>query len=249
MKYFLTILLCVCILSLSWMIYVYSLPQSIDMEAVKMMKPMTCSIDGNIVKETKSNTETICYRQAHYETLNNEKVLIMGNSLSVGMNNVDEDKYDFIAKGSATLRSTRLEGRYEQIKDSDFETVIICFGTNAMYWDLETWQYEFGILFEEIYKVNPNADIVISTPPPFSKALSDRDGYLTNKNVKRCSEYFKQIAEENNVYYLDCSKLFGDVLDDSISGDGVHLTSKWYKIWLEFLIEETGKMEKLVFDE
>jgi hypothetical protein len=71
---------------------------------------------------------------------------------------------------------------------------------------------------------------------------------LTNKNVKRCSEYFKQIAAENNVYYLDCSKLFGDVLDSSISGDGVHLNSKWYKIWLEFLIEETGKMEKLVLD-
>ena len=135
-----------------------------------------------------------------------------------------------------------------KIKDSDFETVIICFGTNAMRWNLDTWRYEFGLLFEEIYKVNPDADIVIATPPPFSKEISDRGGTLTNKNVKRCSEYFKQIAAENNVYYLDCSKLFGDVLDSSISGDGVHLTSKWYKIWLEFLIEETGKMEKLVLD-
>ena len=244
----LLILLCISIIAVSCLVYaVNAKPHSINMESVEYIEPNFYEFNGTVL-ETKER-ETVTLRPAHYKKVSTDKVLIMGNSLSVGMSYVDDDKYNFIAKNSATLKSTRQEGRYEQINDYEFDTVIICFGTNALYWNLDTWRYEFDILFEEIYKANPNADIVITTPPPVSQEVSDNNKTVNNKNVKRCSQYLKQIADENDVYYLDNSRLFGDVLSDDISSDGVHLNSKWYKIWLDFMIEEAGKMERIVFDD
>lgn len=175
--------------------------------------------------------------------INIEKVLLMGNSLTVGMDIVDEDKYSIIAEIGATITSTRKSGRYEEIQNCDFETVVISFGTNELgYWSLDDWRYEFEILINKIYEVNPNADIVIVSPPPVSADKSDDGDRYNNDNVKICTEYLMQVAQEFEVYFINSTELFGDVLQNDVTEDGIHFVFSWYKKWLDFIIKKLENM-------
>ena len=177
------------------------------------------------------------------EPINTEKILFIGNSLSVGLDYVDDNKYNFIAKVSATITSTRNEGRYGDIEDVDFETVVIGFGTNELgAWTLDDWITEFEILLNQIYSKNQNASVIIMSPPPLSEVRSNRGDRINNENVKICTEYLKIVAEEFGVYFLDNAEFFGDTLDSNWTGDGVHLYGTVYKEWLDFIVEKLTKM-------
>ncbi len=176
------------------------------------------------------------------EKIGTENVLFIGNSLCLGLKHI-ADKHSFIAIGGVTLAGLRENGAYNKIKDYNFDTVVIGVGTNELGWcDKTWWKTELDILFDAIYSVNPHATIVIMSTPPLSQERNDQGDNINNKNVTKVNQYFQEFAKEYQILYLDNYKFFGDVLNDEISGDGIHLNPIGYREWYQFILEELNNM-------
>lgn len=168
--------------------------------------------------------------------INIDNILFIGNSLISGIDAVI-DNHEFIYKNGATIKYLRTKGYFEKIKNSSSNTVVICLGTNELGWFGENnFKNEFDILIEQIKNIKNNPDIIIVTIPPIAKDKSLEDEYFNNINVKVYNEYLVDIAQKHSLNVIYSNELFGDVLQDNLSYDGLHLTGEGYILWYNFII-------------
>jgi len=59
------------------------------------------------------------------------------------------------------------------------------------------------------------------------------DYQTNNRSVKRLNAHLRQYAATNGIEFIDLNKALGadDVLDDSLTYDGVHLNAQGYALW------------------
>ena len=84
----------------------------------------------------------------------------------------------------------------------------------------------------------PDSNIYIQSRLPVSPKVKDKKPLLTNENVDDFNQALMDIAENDNFQYLN----IGSILDDNmdlLEPDGIHVKYKFYKLWLDYLIENT----------
>lgn len=167
--------------------------------------------------------------------------LIMYN----GLKNVQDYSYIGLMVDTAITKKFVQTSNGEKItllqdmKNKDVKTVYIMLGVNELGWSYpEVFKVKYKELIEEIRKVKPNCKIYIQSIIPMTKSKSDSDKIFNNKNVAKFNKLIQEVANEENVTYLDVkSALINSqgYLPEDASTDGIHLDPDYCKKWLNYL--------------
>lgn len=167
--------------------------------------------------------------------------LIMYN----GLKNVQDYSYIGLMVDTAITKKIVQTSNGEKItllqdmKNKDVKTVYIMLGVNELGWSYpEVFKVKYKELIEEIRKVKPNCKIYIQSIIPMTKSKSDSDKIFNNKNVAKFNKLIQEVANEENVTYLDVkSALINSqgYLPEDASTDGIHLDPDYCKKWLNYL--------------
>lgn len=158
--------------------------------------------------------------------------------LGLSVYNIWDKQYVSTSSGNLTCLKALEQGTYEK--------VYIGLGINSVgYPSREKFYNNYATLIDEVRLRQPTAVIYVQSIIPLNEAMLLSRGYasyFTNEVVREFNGYIQKLASEKDLYYLDLYEYF---LDDSgqlpkeASGDGIHLTANYAKIWAEFLRTHT----------
>ncbi|MDO4815847.1 MAG: DUF4358 domain-containing protein [Bacillota bacterium] len=123
-----------------------------------------------------------------------------------------------------------------------FTKCYILLGINELGWGsserfIECYKELVGL----VKSAHPEAQIyIIGNMPLGDKAVESGD-WLTNDNVVRFNEYIKQVASEEEVYYIDAYNLLqvDGRLPADAANDGIHVQPEVSKQLVEYLMSHT----------
>ena len=127
--------------------------------------------------------------------------------------------------------------------DGTFGKVYLGFGINETgYEDWEVLQY-YNALIDLLQQYMPSAKIYVQSVVNVTEARSAKGDYVTNDRINHYNEIFRQMAEEQGVYFVNINEALVNskgVLPDEASSDGVHFLKSYYQKWYEYLKSHTA---------
>ena len=127
----------------------------------------------------------------------------------------------------------------QDMKNKNVKFVYIMLGLNELGWSYpQVFKLKYNELIDEIRKVQPDCKIYVQSIIPVTKSKNQSDKIFNNKNVEKFNKLIQEVANEKNVKYLDVgSALIDDdgYLPEEASTDGIHISPKYCKKWLEYL--------------
>ena len=205
---------------------------------IKDTKETETEVSGIIIEEekgTKPKKENSNSQNVNSSAPKTDNILFIGNSLVEGIRLCTQTNNDFLSVTGISLEGLKSD-IYSQIPNYSCDTVIIGMGTNELGSYTESqFKKSYTDLINRIRSVNANARIICMSIPPITANRSSADALFNNNNVKKYNVYIKEISAENNTLYLDNTPFFGEVLNSSWSGDGIHLIGSIYAKWYNFI--------------
>lgn len=100
---------------------------------------------------------------------------------------------------------------------------------------LDDFEYWYVALMDSIRAAVPNAELYVHTLLPIT-IWSD---YCDNAKILEANKIIGKIAVERNLTYIDLHSSYArdNSLPDSMSDDGLHLTSEAYGVWYDAIKE------------
>ena len=218
---------------------------SYDAEAGKVNKE---EFSGTILPETEdagqeyldetlfigdSNTARYMYygpddnSDVHFTTIENTVGVV-----SAGVQNITSLKWEhFVGKGEMAIP--------EIVEVMQPKRIIICFGTNNLTMETDTFIDYHSKGLEAIHKAYPYADIIVSAIPPLDKERSNTN--LSMKQVDRLNTAIVEMCEEEGYKYLDTSEALEDPetgwakKDYTLTLDGIHLSKNGARALFEYI--------------
>ncbi len=96
----------------------------------------------------------------------------------------------------------------------------------------EKFKERYLAMLDALQAKFPDAKIYLQAIFPVSKALDEKeDARVNNTKINSFNEVIKTIASERGLAYLDFSYLIKEN-EDYFEPDGMHLKSKFHKVWL-----------------
>ncbi len=132
-------------------------------------------------------------------------------------------------------------------KKKTINKVYFLFGLNELSWNKETFISNYKKLIKEVRKIVPNAIIYIQSIIPVTKSKSLTDSSHNNTKIKAFNEALGQLAEEQQIFFIDTSPYMTDAegnLPEGISSDGIHFGATFSRNWLNFLLTRTVEVKK-----
>lgn len=170
---------------------------------------------------------------------NETRVVFMGNSITIGwlkgMPEFFEGK-PYVNRGISGQTTPQMLLRFRQdVIDLHPEVVVILAGTNDIAGNTGPVTLDMIVdnlkSMTELARANDIAVVLSSVLPAFDYPW--RPGLEPNKKIPALNEKIKAYAEANNVVYLDYYSAMANAqngLDKELASDGVHPTSKGYKV-------------------
>ena len=181
-----------------------------------------------------------------------DDALFVGDSRMVGLSAYgDIDKgYWFVDKGLSTFNikssphNTKKiegligEGLFEILEKNEFGKVYVGLGINECGYTLPSIDEAFGNLIKRIEESQPDAIIYICANIHLTNGKSSSDKTYTNTKLNAINDLMKKYADDKTKFYIDVNSVLDDsmgCLTSTYSWDGVHLYSKYYPIWSNFI--------------
>lgn len=166
------------------------------------------------------------------------RILFLGNSLVYGLKSVSEDlsrSDSFVCKIGISL--TEFNKRYlRQAQGLDCDAVVIEMGSNELgVYEKETFVSEYRRLASSF-----GCPVYCLSIPPVNEGKSRYGARINNVNVELYNEYVKEVAVAAGARYIDCYDFFGQTLNSTWTGDGLHLKSQVYTNWYTWILEQLG---------
>ncbi len=123
-----------------------------------------------------------------------------------------------------------------------YDRIFIMLGINELGYNFDRTVQTFGQAVETLRALQPQAYIHVQANLHVSKAKSDGDKLYNNDNINRLNAALAGLADGEQVFFLDVNPAFDDengCLQGDLTWDGVHLLSKHYSIWADWLRENT----------
>ncbi len=166
--------------------------------------------------------------------------------MGVSEYNIWDRAYVETSSGTLTCLQALSRGTYD--------TIYIALGINSLgFPSMEKYYENYCRLIDEVRALQPNAVIYVQNIIPVNETVLRAKNYaecFNNYNVRVFNEYIQRIATEKGLYFLDIFDLFLDKttgeLISSASGDGLHVTSEYAKIWANYL--KTHTIDPEVYD-
>lgn len=191
--------------------------------------------ESNVGKNNKKNYN---YKEYFKEDL------FIGDSLtdSLSFYEIIEDK-NVIAKLGLSI----INGKdyLNNIIKANPSNIYIMFGMNDILRKVDGAQFakEYADFIHIIEEKLPESNIYIQSIPPVSPSVKRKKPLLTNENIKKFNEAIKVMCEEENVNYLDLWPIFVENVD-LIEPDGIHLKYNFYKLWLDYIIDNVENINQ-----
>ncbi len=127
----------------------------------------------------------------------------------------------------------------DALQQKPFQKVYIMLGINELGWVYSNLFLEkYSEVIAGIKTSVPEAKIYVQSLLPVSRKRSLHDKIYNNDNINKYNELIRQMAAENNIYYLDVAECVADAegnLAGDASTDGIHLQKTYCDRWLEYL--------------
>lgn len=187
--------------------------------------------DFKKVKIAKSSVNTVPI-SVYKEFFKND--LFIGDSITEELKYYkflyDENVFSKIGLNTDTLRKI--------LPDEEFEVepknIFLMMGLNDSVFvkDGELFKKRYDAMLDSLQEKFPDAKIYLQGIFPVSKDLDDKeDARVNNTKINSFNEVIKTIADERGLTYLDFSSLLNEN-QDYFEPDGMHLRSKFHKVWL-----------------
>lgn len=187
--------------------------------------------DFKKVKVSKSSVNTVpisVYKEYFKEDL------FIGDSITEELKYYkflyDNNVFSKIGLNTDTLRKL--------IPDEDFgiepKNIYLMMGLNDSVFvkTEEKFKERYLAMLDALQAKFPDAKIYLQAIFPVSKALDEKeDARVNNTKINSFNEVIKTIASERGLDYLDFSYLLKEN-EDYFEPDGMHLKSKFHKVWL-----------------
>lgn len=187
--------------------------------------------DFKSVKVSKSSVNTVpisVYKEYFKEDL------FIGDSITEELKYYkflyDNNVFSKIGLNTDTLRKL--------IPDEDFgiepKNIYLMMGLNDSVFvkTEEKFKERYIAMLDALQAKFPDAKIYLQAIFPVSKALDEKeDARVNNTKINSFNEVIKTIASERGLDYLDFSYLLKEN-EDYFEPDGMHLKSKFHKVWL-----------------
>lgn len=187
--------------------------------------------DFKNVKVSKSSVNTVpisVYKEYFKEDL------FIGDSITEELKYYkflyDNNVFSKIGLNTDTLRKL--------IPDEDFgiepKNIYLMMGLNDSVFvkTEEKFKERYLAMLDALQAKFPDAKIYLQAIFPVSKALDEKeDARVNNTKINSFNEVIKTIASERGLDYLDFSYLLNEN-EDYFEPDGMHLKSKFHKVWL-----------------
>lgn len=168
-----------------------------------------------------------------------QKDLFLGDSITDSLSYYEFiDKENVHAKLGFTTKKALNE--IQEIIDKNPENIYILFGMNDMetFRDTEKFIMYYKELIDAIQNKLPNTTIYIQSILPVMPKVKDKEPFLTNENIDIFNQSIKDMTEKENIEYLNISEIVENNMD-LFEPDGIHMKYKFYKLWLEYLTDNT----------
>ena len=145
----------------------------------------------------------------------------------------------------------------QQMRILPADLYVLCYGSNdALYdnFDEEAFIKNYGKLIDSIRKANPQAHILLLSPPPVVKKVANatkrrKAAYKGAKNAKATQEAIIKLAKQKHILLFSME----DFIQESggkakwekanLAKPDVHLLPNGYKLIADKLYYELGKLE------
>lgn len=158
------------------------------------------------------------------------------NYCGVGLSIATLDSKAFVKQGDDYV--TILEALRQ---NTDFDALYISTGINELGWGVQAFEKKYDSMIKEIKNIVGSKPIYIQLIMPvtteFENSAVMNPFGLSNNSVESFNNALIRTAENNRIFYLDCSHMFtldDGSLDPSKSTDGAHLTVDAYSEQLEY---------------
>lgn len=181
------------------------------------------------------------------------KIAMIGDSLVANIGSQDvTTRIDFYGKVSLhanTIFTKKVSGssRYiiDEVKDRNYDVVIILVGINDLTYDNTTWAAQYRSIIRGVKERSPNSIIYAHAILPINETVAKNSGYsCTNAQIKNKNTVIKQVAGEEGVNYIDAAAILADSngsLPANAASDGIHINKTYCKTWSDWLIKTICK--------
>lgn len=128
------------------------------------------------------------------------------------------------------------------LAERKYDRIYLMLGINELGYNFDRTVKTYGQAVDTLRALQPQAYIHIQANLHVTKEKSSTDTLFTNANIDRLNQALAQLADDRVVFYLDVNPAFDDEegnLGADLTWDGVHLLSKHYKLWADWLLENT----------
>ena len=146
------------------------------------------------------------------------------------------DESNVVAKFGLTSKGAKDE--VESIVKINPKNIFIMFGMNDILTDEDSNQFadDYAELIYDIKEKLPDTKIYVQSILSVAPKVKDKKPLLTNENIDKFNEALKGMAKNEKVEYLNIRTILEEN-KDLLEPDGIHVKYKFYKLWLDYLIE------------
>lgn len=148
------------------------------------------------------------------------------------------EESNVIAKFGLTAR--KAIDTMDDIVSKDPKNIYIMFGMNDILSEEDGQEFaeDYAKLIQSIKEKLPDTNIYINSILPADPKVEEKKPLLTKKNIDIFNESLKNMAKDENIQYLDVASILESNMD-LIEPDGIHVKYSFYKLWLDYIIENT----------
>lgn len=182
--------------------------------------------------ESKDSVETA------YQALFQNSVFF-GDSITEGLSFHDVLKEENVLAGAGKTAEFALQDMDELIK-RDPERIFILLGSDDILWPADNPKAysmkNYAKLIGTIKEKLPQAKVtLLSVTPVTAKAEELEPRY---KNINDYNQGLKELAEKENIGYVDLSPIFSNGSNDLYDSDGIHFKPEFYTRMLDLLKDQ-----------
>lgn len=174
-----------------------------------------------------------------------DNVLFIGDSLTVGLSMYGSLKnatyFCINGMGVSEVLSKEKEGvTLDDLLDArQYDAVYIMLGINNISSKRKSFLSSYSKLLSHVQEKQPDAGIVIQSILAVTSSYTAEHPKFNNDEIRERNASLAELADGEQIFYLDLNTYFIDEsgnLKASQARDGLHLTSKAYKVWKEALL-------------
>lgn len=196
-----------------------------------------------------SDTEYIPLSKAPYQApvADNhfDNTLFIGDSLTNGLEMFGTLKNaSYFCATSATAAGTLTSPDLDvHLSTHFYDAVYFMLGINEMGTNPSVYASRMEQLIDLVRSRQPQARIYLQTILPVVPEKTWSEQVFSVSNIQAANDALRTLAQKKNVTLVDTYYAFADKdgrMPDGITGDGVHLLSKNYAIWCDYLRTHTA---------